>query len=65
VFKSMGNLWTSVTGVLTAISGAMIQFDVAPEGFEGWAKAAFVIGLAVFGVFAKDGKTGSAPGAKS
>ncbi len=63
MFKSMGNWWTTITGVLTAVSGALVQFDAAPEGFEGILKVLFVVGIAVFGVFAKDGKTGSAPGA--
>ena len=63
MFKALGNYWTTITGLLTAITGAVVQFDAAPEGWEGLVKLLFVVGIAVFGFFAKDGQTGSAPGA--
>lgn len=66
MFKALGNWWTTLTGLIGAIAVYMSSVGAKPpETKQEW--ASFFVGLtiAILGAFAKDGRTGSPPGATS
>ena len=63
--KALGNWRTSASGTMLGILGwwAGVGFKV-PETKQEWAMAVGSILVTVFGLSAKDGMTGSAPGSE-
>jgi uncharacterized membrane protein len=63
MFKSLKNIWTTVAGIIAVISGALSQYSEMPADIQGWLAFIFVIATGLTGILAKDGRTGSSPGA--